>query len=213
MEMDFSLCLCTGTKTLVHTVCDHVFHRECILTWIAKSDDNDSCPTCRYNPLYDLEKYNTLLVNHPDYHTAAHVESSSVTTQQQPFVLDSAATRKFYRLVFLAIMFLLALKGTAVTVFVYGRFASPSSSSSPTEDGPLDPLVNATASCDGVVSKPWNEWSVSQERLCRQSVQEGSCTICDILEADECLCYCQVELNVLGMQYTETSRCCTCFVT
>jgi hypothetical protein len=55
-----------STQPLIRTVCHHVFHRECLLTWMASTGstnkyDHDDCPACRHTPLYDTEVYRAVL--------------------------------------------------------------------------------------------------------------------------------------------------------
>jgi hypothetical protein len=72
--------LYVGTGLVVHTVCDHIFHRKCLLTWMMmvtnfssvsadhhQNNNHASCPSCRCTPLYNVELYNTLWADHPHH--------------------------------------------------------------------------------------------------------------------------------------------------
>jgi hypothetical protein len=53
----------------IRTVCHHVFHRPCLLTWMVdgSTTPHDDCPSCRYTPLYDTKVYRAqMAVEYPN---------------------------------------------------------------------------------------------------------------------------------------------------
>jgi hypothetical protein len=74
------ICRYSNTGLVVRTVCDHIFQRECLLTWMMmainsssvsadhhQNNNHASCPSCRYTPLYNVELHNTLWADHPHH--------------------------------------------------------------------------------------------------------------------------------------------------
>ena len=54
-ELSCTICLCNYQKNEANVVklnCGHVFHKDCIIPWFAKSPNSLTCPICRRN-IYD----------------------------------------------------------------------------------------------------------------------------------------------------------------
>jgi Ring finger domain len=205
-------------SVLVHTACDHTFHRECLLTWIANSEHmNHSCPSCRYTPLYNVELYNVLFAYHPDHNNSNVVTTVTGADEESPPSAAVSATATTnnpddaiamqYRLVYWVLLALL-LQMIVMSGLIYSM-GEPTSAMADIAEPPLN---LPTTSCEDVII-PFDQFEPRDEEFCVKSVMQGSCTICSIMTQIECLCYCRDELRVTGIRYTESSKCCKCFKT
>jgi Anaphase-promoting complex subunit 11 RING-H2 finger len=110
---------------LIHTVCNHLFHRQCLLTWMGDTD-HDDCPTCRHTPLYEIKRYQALLaMEYPNLHNTAAITTTTpeslvvLTPEQQREQALTLARQKWH---FLIYWFFLVL----VLVTLICRFISTS---------------------------------------------------------------------------------------
>lgn len=170
-------------------LCSHsTFHRDCILTWLA--ENHNDCPSCRFAPLYDMEKYDALMAEHPD---------AEVTTRETPAVAPRSQMAH-YRLVYWVVVALIIQVGI-MSFFIYGP-------SSRTDREEPYQLTNLTMSCVNV-SIPFASFSVRESSFCTSRMRH-SCSVCAAMEPDQCLCFCREEIEVSGIQYLESSKCCKC---
>lgn len=202
----------------IRTVCDHVFHRQCLLTWMVDTE-HDNCPSCRFAPLYDTKVYQARMVaEYPNTITSSPQLQQQQRPEQAPPPVPSRTNWHYMGYWIILVLALMALIAKFMEGPQWPKQQPPNlnGSSSPLQENNDTSLMAedgiSSSSCDNYLQylSALGSLTVREQTVFCSKTPQRPCAICgNVVQSEQdCFCYCTQELQRPNAWYT--NQCCQC---